>query len=163
MSVRVEPVTREWAEALAEGDAAFAAWHGIVVEPGWMDVPEVLPRLIAGALRGGPDPWGWHLVVDDAGALIGNCGWKGEPVDGVAELGYAIAPARRNRGVATAVVRTLLQRATQAGLRTAVAHTLAEESASTTVLRRCGFARVGDVVDPQQGTVWRWEVSLARA
>ena len=162
MIVRVEPVTREWAQSLADGDAAFAARHGGVVEPGWMDFPEVLPRLIEGVLRNGPSPWGWHLVFDTAGALIGNCGWKGDPVEGVAELGYAIAPACRNRGAATAVVRELLQRGRAAGLQTAGAHTRPQESASTTVLRRCGFVHVADVTDPEQGTLWRWELALPR-
>jgi hypothetical protein len=38
-----------------------------------------------------------------------------------------------------------------------VAHTLAEESASTTVLERCGFVRVGELVDETEGRIWRWE------
>ena len=42
---------------------------------------------------------------------------------------------------------------------TAIAHTLASESASTTVLRRCGFAQVTDIDDPEEGTVWRWELA----
>ena len=159
----MEPVTRVWAEGLAAGDTAFSARLGVAVEPGWMDFPEVLPRLIDGVLRDGPSAWGWHLIFGEDGVLIGNCGWKGDPIDGVAELGYAVAPARRNRGVATAVVRTLLQRGRDAGLRTAVAHTLGSESASTTVLQRCGFSHVGDLVDPEQGTVWRWERVLSPA
>ena len=162
MPVRVEPVTPEWAAALAEGDVAFGGRFDVAVEPGWMDFPEVLPRLIDGALRDGPDPWGWHLVFDADGALIGNCGWKGPPDAGVAELGYAIAPARRGRGAATAVVTELLNRGAAAGLLVATAHTKPEESASSTVLRRCGFELVAGVVLPQLGTVWRWEHALGR-
>lgn len=92
-------------------------------------------------------------------ALVGNAGWKGEPVDGAAELGYAVAPSRRGRGIATAV-RELVARASVAGLRTVVAHTLAEPSPSTSVLARCGFAKVAEVVDPNDGPIWRWELSL---
>jgi len=37
------------------------------------------------------------------------------------------------------------------------AHTLAEANASTRVLAKCGFQRIGEVVDPDDGLVWRWE------
>ncbi|HEV2123630.1 MAG TPA: GNAT family protein [Chloroflexota bacterium] len=81
-----------------------------------------------------PGEWGLHLVFDEDGALVGNAGWKGEPVGGAAELGYAVAPSRPGRGIATPVVRELLARACAARLRTVVAHTLAEASPSTSVL-----------------------------
>jgi hypothetical protein len=42
---------------------------------------------------------------------------------------------------------------------TVIAHTLAHPSASTSVLRRAGFVRVGDVPDKEEGTAWRWEWS----
>ncbi|MDQ3896816.1 MAG: GNAT family N-acetyltransferase, partial [Actinomycetota bacterium] len=104
--------------------------------------------------------WGPQLVFDDDGALVGSAGWKGEPVEGVAELGYAVAPARRGRGIATTVVRELLARARDAGLRTVIAHTQPQPSPSTSVLARCGFRKVDEVVDPDDGPVWRWEISL---
>lgn len=67
---------------------------------------------------------------------------EGAPADGAAELGYAVAPARQGRGVATAVVRELVRRARIADLQMVFAYTLAAESASTSVLARCGFTRV---------------------
>ncbi len=100
------------------------------------------------------------LVFDDDSTLVGLAGWKGEPIEGVAELGYAVAPARRGRGIATAAVCQLLARGRAAGVRTAVAHTLAEESPSASVLVRCGFTNVGEAVDGDEGVVWRWEVEL---
>ena len=41
-----------------------------------------------------------------------------------------------------------------------VAHTLRERNASTRVLEKTGFALVGEVVDPEDGPVWRWERTL---
>lgn len=158
--IRVEPVTRDWAEALAEGEAVFSDRFGIVVEPGWIGFPEALPVLVDGARREGGSEWGWHFVFDDDGALVGNAGWKGAPVDETVEIGYAVAPARQGRGVATAVVRELLGRAQTAGIRRVIAHTLAEESASASVLQHCGFQRVSEIVDPDDGPVWRWEAEL---
>ena len=38
---------------------------------------------------------------------------------------------------------------------------LPEATASTRVLRKCGFVHIGEVVDPEDGPVWRWERSAA--
>ncbi len=158
--VRVEPVTRAWAEALAVGDDVFSQRFGVAVEQDWAGFPEVVPFLVRAASSGTAGEWGPHLVFDEDGALVGNAGWKGPPEDGAAELGYSVAPARRGRGIATAVVRQLLARARAAGLAEAIAHTLPERSPSTSVLTRCGFEKVDEVVDPEDGPVWRWRIRL---
>ncbi len=153
-------MTQAWADALVEGDEMFARRFGVTVEAAWAGFPETIPFLARAACSGQAPEWGPHLVFDDDDALVGNGGWKGEPVDGQAELGYAVAPARQGRGIATAVVLELVARARAAGLLTVVAHTLAETSPSTSVLERCGFTKVADLVDPDDGAVWRWELPL---
>jgi RimJ/RimL family protein N-acetyltransferase len=155
--VRVEPVKPEWMEALAESDETFTRRFGIEVVPGWVGFPEALPFALREAREGGAGEWGSHLFFDDDGALVGFGGWKGPPVEGVAELGYAVSPARQGRGIATAVVCELIDRAHAAGVRVVCAHTMPERSASTTVLERSGFAFTGPVDDENDGTVWRWE------
>ena len=55
---------------------------------------------------------------------------------GDVELGYAVAPGRQGRGIATAVVEELVSRARTAGVNIVSAHTLAEENVSTAVLRK---------------------------
>ena len=158
--IRLEPIRVEWAEALTEGDAVFTDRFGIPVEPGWTGFPDTLPILLKAARDGVEPAWGPQLFFDTDGALVGTGGWKGAPEQGVAELGYAVAPSRQRRGIATAVVRQLLNRARQAGLKEARAHTLAEENASTKVLGRCGFTRTKELTDPDEGRVWRWEIEL---
>jgi RimJ/RimL family protein N-acetyltransferase len=37
------------------------------------------------------------------------------------------------------------------------AHTFAESNASARVLTKCGFHHAGEVIDPDDGPVWRWE------
>lgn len=37
------------------------------------------------------------------------------------------------------------------------AHALPEPNASTRVLTKCGFRFLGEVIDPEDGLVWRWE------
>jgi [ribosomal protein S5]-alanine N-acetyltransferase len=158
--VRVEPVTAAWVDALAQGDQVFSRQFGVRVEPDWAPFPEVIPWLREAARSPRSAEWGPHLLFDDDGALVGSAGWKGEAVDGVAELGYAVAPARQGRGIATAVVHELLRRARHAGVRQVIAHTRPERSPSTSVLARCGFRKVDEVVDPADGPVWRWGISL---
>ena len=156
--VRALPARLDWLEALTEGDDVFTARFGIPVEPGWLDFPEVLPFALAAAREHDEDPWGTHLYVDTAdGALIGIGGFKGPPTDGEVELGYAIAPGRRQRGLATAVVSVLLRRAAAAGVTTVTAHTLAEPNASTRVLTKSGFTKTAEIEDPEDGPIWRWE------
>ena len=54
-----------------------------------------------GPARDGVDPWGPHLIFEDRRAAFGFGGFKGAPVDGEVEVGYAVAPDRQGRGIAT--------------------------------------------------------------
>jgi RimJ/RimL family protein N-acetyltransferase len=154
--VKVVPARLDWLIALAEGDEVFTARFDVPVVAGWVGFPEALPAAVDGARRRSEDPWGTHLFFDDDGALVGFGGFKGAPRDGEVELGYAVAPARRGRGIATAVVEELVDHARTAGVQVVTAHTLAEENASTAVLRKSGFSRTAELSE-SVGDVWRWE------
>jgi len=39
-----------------------------------------------------------------------------------------------------------------------IAHTLPETNASTRVLEKVGMNFVGEVIDPDDGRVWRWQM-----
>ncbi len=161
--VRIEPARRDWLKLLSISDAAFGGALGIAVEPGWIGFPEALPVALDAADPDQPDPWGTHLFFDDAGTLVGFGGFKGAPDGGEVEIGYAVAPSRQGRGVATAAATAMIDRARAAGVQRVVAHTLAEQNASTAVLQRCGFVRVATVEDPDgdvDDDVWRWELVL---
>jgi len=81
-------VTRERAEALADGDDAYGERFGVGVEAGWLGIPEALPAILEAGRRDWPDPWGPHLFfAEDVEALVGNGGWKGAPVDGECRAG----------------------------------------------------------------------------
>lgn len=123
---------------------------------------EVSPDWVA-ALRSsrGPDPWrhGFFVIDRETGWVIGSAGFKGPPDrTGMVEIAYGIVPGFQGRGFATEAASALVAFAFGCGLVSLVrAHTRRAHNASTRVLTKCGFHFVGDVLDPDDGPVWRWE------
>jgi RimJ/RimL family protein N-acetyltransferase len=109
----------------------------------------------------GPDPWvlGFAVVHRGSDAVIGNCGYKGPPdPDGVVEISYGIDPDHRGKGYATEAAEALVTYAWgDSRVRVIRAHTIEKANASTRVLTKCGFHYVGEVIDPEDGLVSRWE------
>jgi ribosomal-protein-alanine N-acetyltransferase len=95
-----------------------------------------------------------------SGATIGSCGYKGPPdVDGAVEIAYGIDPAYQGRGYATEAARALAEYATSNDqARVVRAHTRPDGKTSMRVLGKLGFRCVGEVVDPEDGLVLRWEL-----
>ena len=91
--------------------------------------------------------------------MIGSAGFKGPPDStGTVEIAYAIVPSFEGRGYAPEAATALVGFASASGqVRTVRAHTLPASNASTRVLLKCGFHHIDTVVDPEDGTVWRWE------
>lgn len=71
---------------------------------------------------------------------------------------YFTFPDHEGRGVATRMARELLRiaRAAQAGHTAAIARTLPQENASTSILRKLGFQLEGELLHPEDGLVWKW-------
>ncbi len=107
------------------------------------------------------DPWqhGFAVVEQQSGSVIGTAGFKGPPDEnGVVEIAYGVVPSKQGRGVATAAAGLLVEYAiTQGDAKQIIAHTLPEHNASTRVLKKNGFEFAGEVIDPEDGKVWRWE------
>ena len=101
-------------------------------------------------------PWiGYFALVN--GRAVGTCGFKSPPRDKTVEIAYHTFPHVEGRGHATAMARELiaLARSTNPAV-TVIAHTLPEVNASTSILQKVGFEKVGLVDDPSDGAVWRW-------
>jgi RimJ/RimL family protein N-acetyltransferase len=118
---------------------------------------EILAETIALLARDPrPDPWGSYVVQLD-GQPIGVGAFKSAPApSGDVEIAYMTFPAHEGRGHATTTIAALVEIAVGAGARP-IAHTLPQENASNKALRRNGFAFAGEVIDPEDGLVWRWE------
>ena len=123
---------------------------------------EISPQWLSQLKSAEPgDPWilGFNLIRMQDGKAIGQCGFKGPPNDqGEVEIAYAVDPDCQGQGFATEAASALTQFAMQdADVRIVLAHTLPEENASVRVLLKCGFEKLGEVVDPEDGTVWRFQ------
>lgn len=104
-----------------------------------------------------PDPWGSWLAWDGDTA-VGVCSYKFPPDGaGAVEIAYGVFPAYRGRGYARAIISALFDLAVRSGAATVFALTLPEDNPSNGALRREGFAFAGEVTDPADGPVWRWE------
>lgn len=108
------------------------------------------------------DPWlhGFKVTLRKDGTLVGDAGFKGPPSDdGFVEIAYGIEPDLQGRGFATEAAQALIAFARQTeGVRVVRAHTRHDNIASSRVLTKCGFRFVGDVIDPEDGLVQRWEM-----
>jgi GNAT superfamily N-acetyltransferase len=150
----------EWA-ALGRDPAGFAETRRLDIG----DQGDTLRQLGAGtaafmARTGAGSRWGSFLAVDvDRRTLVGTCAYKGPPdPDGAVEIAYFTFPACEGRGYATRMAALLTDRAALPPPAVTVrAHTLPERNASVRILEKLGFARLGQVIDPEDGPVWRWE------
>jgi len=159
--------------ALMEGREAYERSFGIPAAEGFGDFlrngaaeasPDWLTRLHTATVA---DPWidGFALVHIASNIVIGSASFKGPPDrDGVVEVAYGVVPSQQGRGYATEATRALVAYAFADNRVTIVrAHTLPWNDASGRVLTKCGFMRVGQLTDPEDGPVWRWEIPRAAA
>ena len=80
---------------------------------------------------------------------MGSCGYKGEPKDGMVEIGYEVAEAYRGRGLATEMAKALIQNAfNDNAVMYVQAHTLAAVNESGSVLVKCGMQKMEELEDP---------------
>lgn len=124
----------------------------------------ISPRwLVLVEMSSAQDPWvhGFH-VVNDAGLIVGLGAFKGPPDDDAVEIAYAIEPGQQGKGYATHAARALTAFAFASGqVRIVRAHTRPEGHASQRVLLKSGFEKIGEVVDAEDGLVWRFEMTAA--
>jgi [ribosomal protein S5]-alanine N-acetyltransferase len=105
-------------------------------------------------------PWIGYLAIDTSTRIIiGTCAFKGNPnKENTVEIAYFTFPDHEGKGYATAMAHSLIQIAlSQPEVPAIIAHTLPQTNASTRVLQKVGMTFVGDVIDPEDGPVWRWQ------
>lgn len=151
--------TLDLLDAAAGDEARLSRLLNATIADQWLAFPEALAAMReeyakAPAAR----EWGTlFFLLDSPRTLVGWGGYKGAPKEGVVEIGYAIAPGHRGKGFATAAAEAMIARAfASPGVGAVTAHTLAEENASTAILRKLGFKKTAAFIDPEDGPVWGW-------
>lgn len=161
-SIRLMRIDATLGETLEKGARHFEARYG--VKPGSaIDVMlQVVEQTLTNVTGGtGETPWGGYLAIDDdSGVVIGTCAFKSPPAeDATVEIAYFTFPAYEGKGYATAMAGKLIEAASRAPeVRRIIARTLPEPNASTRVLEKVGMRFAGEVVDPEDGRVWEWEI-----
>ena len=146
---------------MAEDPAAFASERTLTLGVDPELLRTVGQQTVAMLQRtGATTPWTGYLAVDSAHQIIiGTCAFPAPPdSEGVVEIAYFTFPPFEGRGYATAMAAGLVELAEgTVGIRRVRAHTLPEGNASTRILEKLGFERIGETIDADAGRVWRWE------
>jgi len=148
--------------SLQQGTDEFCAEHRLSIGGSssiLLDVITQTTKLMTSV--GGDSKWFGYLTLDvETRVIVGTCAFKGPPDHTRSvEIAYFTFPEYEHQGYATAMASMLLQAARSSpDVEHVIAHTLPEENASTHILRKLGMTCSGEVVDPEDGTVWRWSL-----
>jgi ribosomal-protein-alanine N-acetyltransferase len=167
--LELQPANIELIQAALDGSVALSAALNVTVPSTWP--PELLDRqaLLYTLNRLTEQPhhaeWMMYFVMlrsqKEGKVLVGCVGHKGPPSeDGTVEVGYGIVLDHRCKGYATEATNALIDRIfATPRVRRVIAETLPELIASQGVLRKCGFAFIGEGSEPG---VIRFELPRAR-
>lgn len=148
--------------ALMRGRAELEHLLGVRVHTDWPVFPETIGYVHESLkVNATARKWGFHLFVHrEDKILIGEGGFKGQPdEEGMVEIGYAIVPEYRERGLAFEAARGLADFAfLHSEVKVVQAHTLHNGTASIRILEKLGMKFCGTARDPDEGEVLRWRV-----
>ncbi len=157
------PCDSEILKAAIEGNEPLKRLLNIEIANDWTEFGVAALQYSLDRLSENDEESGWWTYLPihkQDNKLIGSGGYKGKPTsNGTVELGYEIAPDYRNKGLATEMTQGLITNAfLDKRVKSILAHTLAEENASTKVLTKCNFKKVEEINDPDDGLIWKWEL-----
>ncbi|WP_375580472.1 GNAT family N-acetyltransferase [Marivirga tractuosa] len=162
-NLKIIPCDKEILKSAIQGNNILAKKINVTVLENWTEfgvgaLQYSLDRLTENEEENGW--WTYFPIHRQNNKLIGSGGYKGKPTaEGTVELGYEIAPTFRNRGLATEMTKGLIENALKdKRVRTIIAHTLGQDNPSTKVLQKCGFEKVQEINDPDDGLIWKWEL-----
>ena len=119
---------------------------------------EILHMLHELAEKVRPDfrPAAWLIV--EYGEVVGLCSIIRDPgLAGIVEIGYGVAPTRRQRGIAGRAVADIVNWAkSNAQVHALTAETAPSNQHSQRALEMNGFRRVGERLDQEDGQLMCW-------
>ena len=163
VALRLLAIDGELASVARSGAAAFATRYGVRVDDFEALVREFVETSMAHLERiPRTAPFGLFLAVDTASStVVGTCAFVTGPREREVEIAYGTLKPYEGRGIATAMALELVRIARASNAVDVVfAHTLREANASTRVLARAGFRNRTELVHPEDGPIWRFELAL---
>jgi len=156
-NLRLIPCETLHMETISRDKKGLEPLLGVSVPDAWPVFPEAMPYVYE-KLRSDPSSAGWwtYLFVHAGDlTLVGEGGLKGRPDrSNVVEIGYAIIPEYRGRGLATEAAEGLLGWAfSHPDVSTVVAETLPDGHVSIRVLEKLGMRFAGATNE-----VLRWKL-----
>jgi RimJ/RimL family protein N-acetyltransferase len=148
VNVALWPLDRAAALAIVSGNcpSGFSCAADFPAESDHVAAGMFLERLSADL---DPRPFGGFLIVLTEQApkpppfVIGGIGFHGGPDPrGRVEVGYGVVPSQQSRGYATRALDLLIECARELGATSLIAEVEPLNTASRTVLDRCGFGSV---------------------
>jgi RimJ/RimL family protein N-acetyltransferase len=105
-------------------------------------------------------PWMGYLALQND-TIIGTCAFRSPPRNGEVEIAHFTFPDFQGRGLATEMVRQLIEIARSAEPEIKIfAFTLPEKNASNRILQKLAFQFAGETQDEDQRHAWRWELPV---
>lgn len=146
-------------ERHVESERAFLDAVALSAAEGALMPSEVVPSYFESL--GGREDWiGVVAFEPESRVILGSGGFKTIPLDGTVEVGYGVAIEHWGKGIGTAVCAALVRYAGDNGARVVRAHTLIDGFASQKILLKNGFELLGEVIEPDDGPVLRFEREL---
>jgi len=147
-------------QAILIGDDHLSKVMNIKVPDEWSEFGKEIFKYSLERLEHEPNSEQWYSYLPigiENNTLLGSCGYKGTPRNGVVEIGYEVAKDYRGQGFATEIVEILISNAfNHMEVKAIQAHTLAEENASVSVLKKHHFQFVEEFEDDEDGLIWKW-------
>jgi RimJ/RimL family protein N-acetyltransferase len=130
--LRLIPCDAETLKSAIAGNDQLAKRLGVTVADNWTEFGVESLQYSWERLLEDPINFGWWTyfpVHKQDNKLIGSGGYKGSPTDaGTVEVGYEIAAAYRNKGLATELINGLISNAfADSRIKLIIAHTLGAE------------------------------------
>ena len=163
MTIRLVPLTIADLRNIA--DETIPA--GLMPPPAADALPPafVARRSLDQIAAGKPLAWcGTYFIVRvHDGVIVGGCGFNDAPADGSVEIGYGVAAAFRNTGIATAAIASLLDIARARGeVHSVLAQIDPDNLPSRRVVEKLGFRYVGATCDADGIACEQWVAEASR-
>lgn len=162
MTVSLQRISRAQLEQLAV--SAIPNVIQLTIADGALPPAFVAQRALGYLEQGKSEFWcGTFFVIRKSDrCIVGGCGFRSEPLNGVVEIGYAIAASCQGQGLASAAIRLLVDLAFETG---EIAQVLAQINpnnlASSRVVEKLGFVAGDTIRDEDNELAVQWWHGIA--